>query len=147
MKITLAKSNRGSAIGIIVAVILLLLALFLIIYLLLALLRLPVRALPKEGDELYSEYIFEPATSDSKWSEPQAPAGMRYRSVPLLTSTNLTTWEVVMCRVDASGVMHAPDGTVLRLDGEWSDELAQWVKLAPVVVCAGTNGAGMFRAP
>lgn len=147
MKITLAKSNRGSAIGILIAILLLLLALFLIIYLLMALFRVPIRAFPREADEIYAPYLYEPVTNSAKWSEPDAPAGMQWRSAPLLASTNLITWEVVMCRVDMNGGIHAPDGTVLRLEGEWSDELTQWVMLAPVVVRAGTNAVMMFRLP
>lgn len=147
MKIKLGPSNRGSIIGIIVAIILLLLALFLIIYLLLALFRIAPRSFPAADNELYRPYLYEPIANAAKFLEPDAPEGMRFSSVPLLASTNLTVWEVVMCRVDTMGNIHAPDGTVLRLRGYWDEDAQEWRGLAPEVVKAGTNVVRIFRVP
>lgn len=147
MKIRLAKSNRGSFIGILVAVLLLLLALFLIVYLLLALFRVPVRAFPKEADELYAPYLFEPITDVGKRSPLRAPEGMQVRKAPLLASTNLVNWDTVFCEVDAAGYLHAPDGAVLQLHGDWNEEAYEWQALYPVIVRGGENGMMFFRLP
>jgi hypothetical protein len=132
-------------VGIIVAIILFLLAMFLIIYLLLALLSLPIRALPREADEFYAPYIFEPATNNTKWSQPQTPEGMQYRSVPLFTSTNMINWETVWCQVDSNGGIHAPDGAVLQLRGSWDDEAQAWVEMEPKLVVPGRSEMRVFR--
>lgn len=147
MKIKPGPSNRGNIIGILTAIILLLLALYLIVYLLLALFRIKPRSFPGADNELYHPYLYEPITNSAKWVEPDAPEGMRFSSVPLLASFDLTTWEVVMCRVDVNGGIHAPDGTVLRLHGYWDEDAQEWRGLAPEVVRAGTNAVGMFRLP
>jgi len=144
MKITLHKSNSGAIIGIIVGVILLLLAIFLIIYLLLALFSVPVRALPKEPGEAYFPYLFEAMTNE-KYSQLEAPEGMQWRSVPLLTSTNMTDWELVYCQVDVNGGIHAPDGSVLKLDGKWDEESKLWSEFEPVLVVPGRSEMRVFR--
>lgn len=145
MKITLAPSNRGIAIGILVAVILLLIALFLIIYLLVTLLSMPARELPREASAEYAPYLYEQIVAD--FTAPEVPPGMQYRKAPLLASTNLIHWEAVFCKVDAAGYLHAPDGSLLQLCGEWSEELQQWTALFPKQIRGGTNEAMFFRVP
>lgn len=145
LKISL-KSNHGIAIGILVAVILLLVLLFMLVYLLLTLLSLPERQLPREA-EGYAEYLYEAVESAAKFAEPEAPEGMRYRSVPLMVSTNLVQWDYVLCRVDSKGVIHAPDSSALVLHGTWSESLGQWTEFFPVLIRAGTNATAFFRLP
>lgn len=146
MKIVLPKSNRGTAIGILVAVILLLIVLFLLVYLLITLLSLPERQLPREAGA-YAEFLYEPVESAAKFTEPEVPEGMRYKSVPLMVSTNLVQWDYVLCRVDSRGLIHAPDSSVLALHGTWSESLSQWTEFFPVLVRAGTNATTFFRLP
>lgn len=148
MTIRLGRSNRGAVvealIGIWVALILLILALLLIIYLLLALFRIPPRQLPTAPGEGYAPYLYESGVS-AKTLFPTAPEGMRVRDVPLLVSTNLETWETIMCRVDMNGGIHAPDGTVLQMVGRWDEEAQTWVEFEPVIRRPGTNSVMMFR--
>lgn len=137
----------AKTIAILVAVILLILALFLIAYLLLALFRIPPRSFPQADNELYWEYLYEPVPAGLKFVEPEAPPGLRYSSVPLLASTNLVFWEVIMCRADAKGHIHTSDGATLRLNLQWNEEAQEWQDLKLDVVRAGTNGVVIFKLP
>lgn len=140
------RSQAGIAIGILIAVILLLIALFLIIYLLITLLRMPPRELPREAGIEYVQYVYE-QLPPVDFTAPEAPPGMQYRKVPLLVSTNLQNWEAAFCEVDAAGYIHAPDGSILQLHGDWSEERQEWLAFWPVPVRAGTNAAMFFRLP
>lgn len=140
------QRQRGAAfIGILIAVILFLVMLAMLLYLLIHLCKIPPRNLPREAGAEWAPYVYEPIVADL--TAPEAPAGLQYRKAPLLASTNLQNWETVLCEVDAAGYIRAPDGSLLQLWGEWSEELQQWTELFPAVVRGGTNQAMFFRVP
>jgi hypothetical protein len=145
---TRCQPNAGFFSPLWVVLVCLLVLLALLAYMFVHLLRIPPRQLPREAENNLLPFIAEQVCAlTAPAPSAGAPPGWKWKSVQLLTSTNLTDWERVDVELNSDSTLSAPDGSLLTVEPVWDEEIEQTTGFKLILINPGTEAFRFYKLP